>query len=134
MKLIIERAVGPLVPTASSSSEIGGRIEHEPPAAQQRMDELSELDPASRILELKICDPAMGSGPLSGEPCRLDGGPSAGRDRGCRRHCRLGGQDAYVSPLDRRIATIRSRIEKRAKEHNWPVPDASSTTAISSAA
>ncbi len=29
---------------------------------KQRLDELSALDPASRICELKVCDPAMGSG------------------------------------------------------------------------
>ena len=33
------------------------------------------------------------------------------------------GKQPYKSPLVGRIATIRSRIEKRAKEHSWPLPE-----------
>jgi hypothetical protein len=32
-------------------------------------------------------------------------------------------ESPYQSPLIRRIAVIRSRLEKRAKEHNWPLPE-----------
>lgn len=32
-------------------------------------------------------------------------------------------EKGYESPLIKRISTIRSRIEKRAKEHNWPLPE-----------
>ena len=87
------------------------------PKAQRRKD-LEELDPAEAVLELKVLDPAMGSGHFlvsavdflsdyisdlleytAEVPDWLNGG--------------------YESPLVKRIAAIREDIVKRATESHW---------------
>ena len=84
----------------------------------QRCAELQKLDPAVAVLELKVLDPAMGSGHFlvsavdfltdyisdlleytAEAPDWLDGG--------------------YESPLVTRIASIRDDIIKRAKKSKW---------------
>ena len=92
----------------------------------QRKDDLRKLDPAEAVLNLKVLDPAMGSGHflvtavdfLSDTiadlieyvpvvPEWLDGD--------------------YVSPLVDRVATIRREILQRAKESNWVLDEAQLT-------
>jgi len=108
--LIIERAVGPLVDevTAAFANAV---------AAGTTGDALAALDPATRMLDLKIVDPAMGSGHflvslvdwLSDKVFKAteDAAVAAG-----------GG---YVSPLVERIAGLRGDILARASEHGWPI-------------
>src|SRR5579885_2454911 len=123
VKLIIERAVGPLVaerlePFRLTAEELAKS--RRPP--NERLGELAALDPASRILELKVCDPAMGSGHflVSLVDWMADRVPAA-IDQA--EEMVTWGEARYDSPLIKRIAAIRARIEKRAKEHNWPLPE-----------
>jgi hypothetical protein len=86
-----------------------------------RLAELSAKDPASALLELKVCDPAMGSGhflvslvdwladrvlaALAEAPAQVTWGE-------------------YASPLFARVAAIRARILDQAQIHGWQVtPD-----------
>jgi len=124
VRLIIERSVGPLV---------AERLEHFQAKAdelsrsrrplRERLQELADIDPASRILDLKVCDPAMGSGHFlvslvdwmaDRALAAIDHAPEI---------VDWAGETPYESPLIKRIAAIRTRIEKRAKERGWPLPE-----------
>jgi hypothetical protein len=95
-------------------------------------DALDALDPASQILELKICDPAMGSGhflvalvddmadrvleAITIATHRVNAQPWAA-------HLVETGQP-WQSPMLARIAHIRRSIKTTAKDRGWAVTDA----------
>ena len=91
------------------------------PKAERRAD-LLKFDPAEAILNLKVLDPAMGSGHflvtavdfLSDYVAHvIDYTPSVPEW--------LKGE--YVSPLVQRVETIRGDIVQRAKESNWVIEE-----------
>ncbi|MDP2810700.1 MAG: hypothetical protein Q8O34_11180, partial [Rhodocyclaceae bacterium] len=95
-------------------------------------DVLDKLDPASAILELKICDPAMGSGhflvalvdDLADRV--LEAINTAGHlvsEQPWAAHLIEQGRP-WQSPLVARIAHIRRTIKGAAHEHGWAVTDA----------
>lgn len=108
--LIIERAVGPLVEELTSAFA-------QAVAAGVTGNELTSLDPASRMLELKIVDPAMGSGHflVSLVDWLSDKVFKATEDAAA-----IAGEE-YASPLLARIAALREDILGRAQEHGWPI-------------
>ena len=95
-------------------------------------DTIDTLDPASQILELKICDPAMGSGhflvalvdyladrvleAITTATHLVGGQPWAA-------HLVESGRP-WQSPVLQRMATIRKSIKTTAKDHGWAVTDA----------
>jgi len=99
------------------------------PAEWERLD---AADPASTILELKVCDPAMGSGHFlvalvdfiadrvleaaTAAQLRVAEMPWAAHlvERG----------RPWESPLLARLAAVRGAIRKQAREHGWAVADA----------
>jgi len=86
--------------------------------ADTRLAELTPLDPATRLLELKICDPAMGSGHflvslvdwLTDRVLEAMADASAGLCRTSTYH-----------RLSDRIAAVRARILSEAKANRWPL-------------
>jgi hypothetical protein len=86
-----------------------------------RLAELSAKDPASALLELKVCDPAMGSGHF------LVSLVDWLADRVLAALAEASAQVAwgeYASPLLARVASIRARILEQAQIHGWQVtPD-----------
>ena len=87
---------------------------------RQRRDELRRLDPAEAVLELKVLDPAMGSGHFLVTAVDfladyvadlIEYAPAVPEW--------LDGDDAYESPLVERVAAIRRDILRRAQESNW---------------
>jgi hypothetical protein len=117
VSLVIERAVGPLVAEAREAFRARAEAAGRRPAAE-RAAELAAVDPASRILSLRILDPAMGSGHfLVSLVDWLTERVMEARDDAMR----LAGAD-YVSPLDRRIEAVRARIEAEAARRRWPMP------------
>ena len=78
--------------------------------------ELRRVDPAEQLLELKICDPAMGSGPF------LVGLVDYLADRVITAMAEAEAvTDGYVSPLTNRIDDIRTRILTNAREQEWTI-------------
>ncbi len=99
------------------------------PAEWERLD---AADPASRILELKICDPAMGSGHflvalVDFIADRVLEAATAAQlrvaDMPWAAHLAERGRP-WESPLLVRLAAVRGAIKKQAREHGWAVADA----------
>ena len=125
--LIVDRTLKPLAEERLKAFENKAaelKSDHRPKT--QRKDELCKLDPAEAVLNLKVLDPAMGSGHflvtavdflsdyiadlieyVPVVPEWLDGD--------------------YVSPLVDRVAAIRREILQRAKESNWVLDEAQLT-------
>ena len=125
--LIVDRTLKPLVEERLSAfekraSELGR--DRRPRA--ERLAELAKMDPAEAALDLKILDPAMGSGhflvtavdflsdwiaeraeSVADLPEWMDGG--------------------YVSPLVKRVEAIRQDIVRRARESGWALDEAQLT-------
>ena len=122
--LIVDRTLKPLAEERLKAFENKAvELKNDRRPKTQRKDDLRKLDPAEAVLNLKVLDPAMGSGhflvtavdflsdtiadlieyvPMV--PEWLDGD--------------------YVSPLVNRVATIRREILQRAKESNWVLDEA----------
>ena len=95
-------------------------------------DVLDKLDPASRILELKVCDPAMGSGhflvalvdDLADRVLEaIDAAEHLVAAQPWAAHLAERGRP-WLSPVVARIADIRKTIRTTAHAHGWAVTDA----------
>ena len=125
--LIVERTLKPLAEERLSVFEkksVELASDRRPKA--QREDALRKLDPAEAVLDLKVLDPAMGSGHflvtavdfLSDYIAALIEYAPAVPDW-------LGGE--YESPLVGRVEAIRSEIIRRAEESDWVLDEAQLT-------
>lgn len=126
VQLLIRQTVGPLLAERAEAFERQvealARLRSPKP---QRVRELQDHDPAAAILELKICDPAMGSGHFL--VSLVDYLADQILERMADSTARVGWADAaepYVSPLARRIADIRERILASSQAHGWTVDPA----------
>ena len=125
--LIVERTLKPLAEERLNVFvEKATALKSERRSKQERREELEQLDPAAAVLDLKVLDPAMGSGHflvtavdfLSDYIAELI-------ERVPEVPEWLDGE--YASPLVRRVAAIRDDIRKRAKESNWVLAEAQLT-------
>lgn len=89
------------------------------PEANRR--DLREVDPATAILSLRVCDPAMGSGHflVSLVDTLADHVLDAMAEAAA-----LGADVGYISPLADKIEDIRATILKNAKAANWAIDEA----------
>ena len=125
--LIVERTLKPLAEERLNAFvEKAAELKSERSSKQERREELEQLDPAEAVLDLKVLDPAMGSGHflvtavdfLSDYIAELiERVPSVPEW--------LDGE--YASPLVGRVAAIREDIRKRADESNWVLDEAQLT-------
>ena len=115
--LIVEETIGPLVQARTDAFEAeAGRMPADGPERERAVARLAALDPAEKILELKVCDPAMGSGHfLVSLVDYLADGVIAGMAEAEAL------VDGYVSPLVGRIQAIRDRIVANAEERAWAI-------------
>lgn len=90
-------------------------------STHDRLGALQRLDPAERLLELKICDPAMGAGHflVSLVDYLADEVVTAMAEAEAR-----AAWATYVSPLRNRIVSIRSAILRNAGEHGGTIDPA----------
>ena len=117
--LLIRETVDPLVRIRSDAfeSEISA-VEAGKLPEERRIGRLKRLDPAEKILELKICDPAMGSGHF------LVNLVDTLSDRVIAAMAEAeAAWDGYVSPLNERIDTIRNAIVANAEKRGWAVDE-----------
>ena len=119
--LIVERTLTPLLEERKAAFQAkAGALQSDRRAKADRIAELRRLDPAEAALNLKVLDPAMGSGHflvtavdyLSDAIADLvEYAPTAAPWL----------EDAYTSPLLERIAAIRADILARADAANWVI-------------
>ncbi len=107
VSLVVEETLDPLVQQ---------RLDAFREAATEGSSSLEAFDPAERLLELKICDPAMGSGHFLVNLVdyltdRVLAAMAETEEIG----------DGYVSPLNERIAAIRQTIVENAGKRGWTV-------------
>ena len=115
--LIVEETIGPLVRGRMDAFEAeAGRMPADGPERERAVARLAALDPAEKILELKVCDPAMGSGYflVSLVDYFADGVIAAMAEAEAL-------AEGYVSPLVGRIQAIRDRIVANAEERAWAI-------------
>ena len=115
VSLIIRETIGPLVDSRMEAfeSEIP-EMRKKKMAEDLRLGSLSLLDPAEKLLEMKICDPAMGSGHF------LVNLVDYLADRVITAMAEAEALvENYMSPLVARIATIRNRIMSNAEKNGW---------------
>ena len=125
--LIVDRTLKPLAEERLKAFEDqAAALQNDPRSKAERHAELSKYDPAEAVLDLKVLDPAMGSGHflvtavdflsdyiselieyVPAVPAWLDG--------------------AYASPLVQRIERIRHDILHRAAASNWVIDEAQLT-------
>ena len=113
--LIIRETIGPLADSRMEAFESEKpKIWKKKLAEDLKLGSLSLLDPAEKMLEMKICDPAMGSGHF------LVNLVDYLADRVIAAMAEAEALvENYVSPLAARIATIRNRIMRNAEENGW---------------
>ena len=133
VRLIVEQTLGPLVAEREERfRQLAVELASDTRDFDTRRRELTAADPAESVLQLKTLDPAMGSGHflvdalnyLTGEIDRLAG-------LGAEVAAWLPDDNPYVSPLETRIAGIRSEIQRQAAAGGWEVgPESLSDRAI----
>ncbi len=117
--LIIEETIEPLAGARRDAfnARVSDFTADQPPEAKQ-IEELIKLDPAERILDLKICDPAMGSGHF------LVNLVDYLADRVIEAMAEAEADvTGYVSPLNERVEEIRKTIRANAQTSGWRVDD-----------
>ena len=117
--LIIRETINPLVETrmAAFSAKLA-ELETTQPDKDLRVMTLAAYDPAEQLLNLKICDPAMGSGHF------LVSLVDYMADQVITAMAEAAAQvifGDYISPLIARIAAIRTTILRNAGERGWTV-------------
>lgn len=120
VNLIIDETLEPLVQARMDAFEEklnDSEIQKLP--EEKRLSILRRHDPAERLLELKICDPAMGSGHflVSLVDYLADNVIAAMAE------AEILVDGDYVSPLAERIENIRSTIQANAEERGWAIND-----------
>ena len=125
--LIVDRTLSPLIAERLSVFETKGKdLVDDPRTTSERLIELIDLDPAEAVLDLKVLDPAMGSGHFL--VTAVDS--LADRIYELAEHTPGVPQwtnGEYTSPLVERIDAIREGIIQRAKESHWTLDEAQLT-------
>ena len=125
--LIVDRTLKPLaVERLKAFEDRSNELKRDHRPRAERLADLLKLDPAEAALDLKVLDPAMGSGHflvtavdfLSDYIAELVEYVPAVPDW-------LDGE--YVSPLVERVAAIRRDILRRARESDWVIDEAQLT-------
>ena len=120
--LIIRETIDPLVKQRLDAFHVKAEeLANDSQPEDYRIGSLKRIDPAERILDLKVCDPAMGSGHflVSLVDYLADQVIAAMADAEVAVHW-----GDYVSPLSDRIDAIRNTILANAEARGWTVDPA----------
>ncbi len=118
--LIIAETLEPLVaaPMNAFMAEVSALDSSQLPE-DRRLGRLKTRDPAEKLLELKVCDPAMGSGHFLVNLVDYLADRVITAMAEAEVIC-----DGYISPLSGRIDAIRNTIMANAEERGWVVDPA----------
>ena len=117
VSLILEETIGPLVRSRLDAfAEEVTRLSQSRRPARFKLDELKRLDAARNLLDLKVCDPAMGSGHF------LVGFVDYLADRVIAAMAEAeGALEGYVSPIVEDIDTVRDTVLGNAGRQGWSI-------------
>ena len=121
VKLVIKETLQPLIDDKLSVFTLRcEQLAQESVAEKVTMRRLRDVDPAEALLELRVCDPAMGSGHflVSLVDYLADTVVEAISEAASLVDWT---EQPYISPLVDRIAKIRDKIEGNADKNNWSV-------------
>ena len=115
--LILEETIGPLVRARLEAfATETEKLRKSRRRLRSRLTELKRLDPASRLLDLRVCDPAMGSGHF------LVGFVDYLADRVIAAMAEAeGALEGYVSSLVEDIDTVRDTVFRNADAQGWTI-------------
>ena len=119
VNLIIKETIDPLVSARMETfADKAKDLESDKRPLDRRLGMLTGVDPAEKLLEVKICDPAMGSGHflVSLVDYLADRVITAMAD--AQAEVAFGD---YISPLIARVAAIRTTILRNADERGWTI-------------
>ena len=119
VSLIIEETIEPLVRSGMEAfDEEVSKLDRGGSRDDCELSRLRAIDPAEKLLELKVCDPATGSGHF------LVNLVDYLADRVIEAIAEAqAAVEGYVSPLSRRIQDIRKTIMQNAEERGWAVDE-----------
>jgi Eco57I restriction-modification methylase len=133
VRLILRESVGLLAKERVAAFEAQiGKFKKKTSINPGNWDLLDQLDPASAILELKVCDPAMGSGhflvalvdDLADRVLEaVNTAEQWVASQPWAAHLAERGQP-WTSPVVARMAHIRQSIRSTARQHGWAVTEA----------
>ena len=115
--VIIKETIEPLVQSRIDGFNVrNSELDTSQLPADRRIGRLKQVDPAEKLLGLKVCDPAMGSGHflVNLVDHLADRVITAMADAEAT-------VDDYISPLTERIDTIRNTIIDNAEKHGWTI-------------
>ena len=117
--LIIKETIEPLVRSRIDAFLARhAELATSPLSEDRRIGRLKPLDPAEKLLDLKVCDPAMGSGHF------LVNLVDYLADRVITTMAEAEATvDGYLSPLTTRIDNIRTTIMAKAKASGWTIDE-----------
>ena len=125
--LIVDRTVKPLVEERESAfKKRAAELGSDSRPRSERLAELVKLDPAVAALDLKILDPAMGSGHFLVTAVDFLSDWIAERAESVS-DLPQWMEGEYVSPLVERVEAIRQDIVRRARESDWALDEAQLT-------
>ena len=115
--LILEETIGPLVRSRLDAfAAEAARLRKSRRSVRVKLEELKRLDPVTKLLDLKVCDPAMGSGHF------LVGFVDYLADRVIASMAEAeGALEGYVSPLVKDIDTVRDTVLRNAGRRGWTI-------------
>ena len=115
--LILKETIEPLVRSRMDAfTAKNSELATSPLPEDRRIGRLKQLDPAEKLLELKVCDPAMGSGHF------LVNLVDHLADRVITALAEAEASvDNYISPLTERIDVIRNTIIDNAEKRGWTI-------------
>ncbi len=123
--LIIEDSVGQLITDRRAAFHSANeRLAKDRRPKRERIGELAAFDPATNILELRICDPAMGSGHFLVSLVDYLADEVLEAVAEAETLASWSSDPLYRSPLTERIASLRERILTQAKENKWAIDEA----------
>lgn len=127
VKLLIDEAVGPLIAErVAAFDSLIAKWQHKRDLTTDEWEELNSVDPATRILDIKVCDPAMGSGHFLVSLVDYVADSileyiSHAVETVQAKEWAPSEQSSWSPPIATQIADLRKRILKTAREQGWSI-------------
>lgn len=123
VRLILAETLGPLVEERKRAfREAIAELGRDDLPNHRKIGQLRRLDPATALLELKVCDPAMGSGHFLVSLVDFLADQVIAAMAEAEQEVPEAWGD-YLSPLGERIETIRGTILSNADARNWTIDE-----------